>query len=36
VAGCPGGTRDGSHYFTADYNEHLANIDRANAECAGQ
>lgn len=36
VAGCPGGTRDGSHYFTADYNEHLANIDRANGECAGQ
>jgi UPF0755 protein len=36
VAGCPGGTRDGSHYFTADYNEHLANIDRVNVECAGQ
>jgi UPF0755 protein len=36
VAGCPGGTRDGSHYFTADYNEHLANVDRARAECAGQ
>ncbi|MDQ2689216.1 MAG: endolytic transglycosylase MltG [Chloroflexota bacterium] len=36
VAGCPDGTRDGSHYFTGDYNEHLANIERANAECAGQ
>src|SRR5574338_322034 len=36
VAGCPGGTRDGSHYFTGDYNEHLANIARANQECAGQ
>ena len=36
VAGCPDGVRDGSHYFTADYNEHLANIDRANQECAGQ
>jgi len=35
VAGCPDGNRDGSHYFTADYNEHLANIDRANQECAG-
>lgn len=36
VAGCPGGTRDGSHYFTASYQEHLANIERANVECAGQ
>ena len=36
VAGCPGGTRDGSHYFTADYNEHLANVERARGECAGQ
>lgn len=36
VAGCPGGTRDGSHYFTGDYNEHLANVDRARNECAGQ
>jgi UPF0755 protein len=36
VAGCPDGTRDGSHYFTGDYNQHLANIEQANAECAGQ
>lgn len=36
VAGCPGGVRDGSHYFTADYNEHLANVERARQECAGQ
>jgi UPF0755 protein len=35
VAGCPNGERDGSHYFTADYNEHLANIAKANEECAG-
>jgi UPF0755 protein len=35
VAGCPDGVRDGSHYFTADYNQHLANIAKANEECAG-
>jgi UPF0755 protein len=35
VAGCPNGVRDGSHYFTAVYEEHLANIARANEECAG-
>ena len=35
VAGCPDGNRDGSHYFTASYEEHLANIERANTECAG-
>jgi UPF0755 protein len=36
VAGCPGGTRDGSHYFAATLDEHNANIQRANEECAGQ
>ncbi len=36
VAGCPGGTRDGSHYFSATLDEHNANIARANEECAGQ
>jgi len=36
VAGCPGGTRDGSHYFAATLGEHELNIARANAECAGQ
>ena len=36
VAGCPGGTRDGSHYFAAGLDEHNANIARANEECAGQ
>jgi UPF0755 protein len=36
VAGCPGGTRDGSHYFAATLDEHNANIARANEECAGQ
>ena len=35
VAACPGGERDGSHYFARTYGEHLVNIDRANAECAG-
>ena len=36
VAGCPNGTRDGSHYFAATLEEHNANIARANQECAGQ
>jgi UPF0755 protein len=36
VAGCPGGVRDGSHYFAATLDEHNANIARANGECAGQ
>lgn len=36
VAGCPGGTRDGSHYFASTLDEHNANIARANEECAGQ
>ncbi len=33
VAGCPNGTRDGSHYFATTYAQHLANIAKANAEC---
>jgi UPF0755 protein len=33
VAACPNGERDGSHYFAKTYNEHLANIAKANAEC---
>lgn len=36
VAGCPGGDRDGSHYFARTLDEHNANITRANEECAGQ
>ncbi|MBA3741229.1 MAG: endolytic transglycosylase MltG [Chloroflexi bacterium] len=36
VAGCPEGTRDGSHYFSTTLPEHNANIARANEECAGQ
>jgi UPF0755 protein len=36
VAGCPGGTRDGSHYFSRTLNEHNAYIAQANQECAGQ
>ena len=36
VAGCPGGTRDGSHYFSSTLDQHNANIAQANAECAGQ
>jgi UPF0755 protein len=35
VAGCPGGQRDGSHYFAKTLPEHNANIARANEECAG-
>ncbi len=33
VAACPGGLRDGSHYFAATLPEHNANIAKANAEC---
>ena len=33
VAACPGGVRDGSHYFAATLPQHNANIDKANAEC---
>jgi UPF0755 protein len=33
VAACPGGVRDGSHYFAHNFTEHQANIARANAEC---
>jgi len=36
VAGCPGGTRDGSHYFSRTLPEHNAYVAQANAECAGQ
>jgi UPF0755 protein len=36
VAGCPGGTRDGSHYFSRTLDEHNVNIARANEECVGQ
>jgi UPF0755 protein len=36
VAGCPGGARDGSHYFATTLAEHEANIAQANTECAGQ
>ena len=36
VAGCPGGTRDGSHYFSRTLAEHNAFIAQANEECAGQ
>ncbi|HEY7332262.1 MAG TPA: endolytic transglycosylase MltG [Candidatus Limnocylindria bacterium] len=35
VAGCPGGQRDGSHYFARTYPEHNANVARASEECAG-
>lgn len=33
VAGCPGGVRDGSHYFARTLPEQTANIAKANAEC---
>ena len=36
VAGCPGGTRDGSHYFSTNLEQHNAFIAQANEECAGQ
>ncbi len=35
VAGCPNGTRDGSHYFAATLPQHNANIAKAKQECAG-
>jgi UPF0755 protein len=35
VAGCPGGTRDGSHYFATTLPDHNANVARAREECAG-
>lgn len=33
VAACPGGHRDGSHYFARTLAEQEANIAKANAEC---
>ncbi|MGH2456555.1 MAG: endolytic transglycosylase MltG [Candidatus Limnocylindria bacterium] len=33
VAGCPAGSRDGSHYFGRDLPEHNANVARAREEC---
>ena len=36
VAGCPGGVRDGSHYFARTNDEHNANVNQASLECAGQ
>jgi UPF0755 protein len=33
VAACPGGDRDGSHYFAKTQGEQDANIAKANAEC---
>jgi UPF0755 protein len=36
VAGCPGGTRDGSHYFSTSLEQHNAFVAQANEECAGQ
>ncbi len=36
VAACPGGKRDGSHYFARTLAQHEANIAKANEECAGQ
>lgn len=36
VAGCPGGTRDGSHYFSRTNGEHEALVAQAREECAGQ
>jgi UPF0755 protein len=35
VAGCPGGQRDGSHYFATTLPDHNANVARAREECAG-
>jgi len=36
VAGCPGGNRDGSHYFSRTNAEHEALVAQAREECAGQ
>ena len=36
VAGCPDGTRDGSHYFSTTNAEHEALVAQAREECAGQ
>jgi UPF0755 protein len=36
VAACPGGVRDGSHYFATNLVGQEANIAKANAECPGQ
>ncbi|HUF06937.1 MAG TPA: endolytic transglycosylase MltG [Candidatus Binatia bacterium] len=36
VAGCPGGTRDGSHYFSRTNGEHETLVAQAREECAGQ
>ena len=36
VAGCPGGTRDGSHYFSTGLEQHNAFVAQVNEECAGQ
>jgi UPF0755 protein len=36
VAGCPNGTRDGSHYFSRTNAEHEALVAQAREECAGQ
>ena len=33
VAACPGGQRDGSHYFAKTFAQQEANIAKANAEC---
>jgi UPF0755 protein len=33
VAACPGGVRDGSHYFAKNLVQQNANIAKANAEC---
>jgi UPF0755 protein len=36
VAACPGGVRNGSHYFAKNLAGQEANIAKANAECPGQ
>jgi UPF0755 protein len=35
VAGCPGGTRDGSHYFAKTNAQQVANTAKAKTECGG-